>query len=760
MIKSIRQFVLLTGMACALVAPPSLANQASIESPQQYMVSPQILSLGGAASTLTDELGGIFINPASIADIDSLQLSASHQQVIGEFDYRSFAIALPYDEYKISLSYGSDMLHGIPRTQLYNGVIYQTDTYSSGFNIAHLGVAQSIYVNDFYLSKLSYGFGFKAFEQALDGDTRVSYGMDVGLVGVLDFEYEFMQWLDKASVGLGIVNFYASDFPEWLEGSSAASVERQMYLSTQLSMFRNWNLFFTGYYSSIQLNEFALGTEYQWSKTLSLRGSMINPFYDGASPYYTMGVGMTLPNVAFLNFSQYEMRLDYNLTLHQDELAGLMTHAFGISVLGESRDPRPKILKPTKDGYINERTVSLSGVGLRNSGLYLYVNHQEMTQVQIDRYGKWKIPNIPLAEGKNFIYVKSKDKSVSNYSHRSNTLNFIVDTLPPEYDMQMVVKDDGVGASLKLVTKEPLRAVDAMMDNTQLRFSKINDTEYQADFNIPAFIQSGKFLPQRMPTISVRVEDIYGNRSRVQQLSFFGLFTFPRDKAIVFSDRVTAMGRVGPAVEEVRINDRPVIIGPSRAILHPLFLTRGKNTIKVDLRLSDGPVLSYYARVLSIKRFADVPRNMKGRRDIEFLATLGYLDPKLDGLFHPNDTLSRLDMTKFLVKQKKAPVEQLSYDPFLDVPVTHPAAPEIQAAVNSGLMVAYPDGTFKPDLPVTKADAFSILNNNNIIDSDELVLDDSPITRAEFAEMLKQVRRYDRRVKLLLDWDQGYNLPD
>ena len=69
---------------------------------------------------------------------------------------------------------------------------------------------------------------------------------------------------------------------------------------------------------------------------------------------------------------------------------------------------------------------------------------------------------------------------------------------------------------------------------------------------------------------------------------------------------------------------------------------------------------------------------------------------------------------------------------------------------------AYADGTFRPDNKVSVADAFKMLNNSGVIDSEEVIVNKEPIKRYEFA-LFKQVRRYDQRVIYLMDWDEGYN---
>ena len=53
-----------------------------------------------------------------------------------------------------------------------------------------------------------------------------------------------------------------------------------------------------------------------------------------------------------------------------------------------------------------------------------------------------------------------------------------------------------------------------------------------------------------------------------------------------------------------------------------------------------------------------------------------------------------------------------------------------------------------------------IFGHSGVIDSEDIVVSKKPIKRFEFALFFKQVRRYDQRVIYLMDWEQGYNLPN
>ena len=161
-----------------------------------------------------------------------------------------------------------------------------------------------------------------------------------------------------------------------------------------------------------------------------------------------------------------------------------------------------------------------------------------------------------------------------------------------------------------------------------------------------------------------------------------------------------------------------------------------------------------------MKRFPDIPKFAKYRRDIEFLATLGYIEGKEDGNFYPDEEMTRRDVTLAVARQLEIEPKEIEFDPFLDISKDDPDAGIISAAVDAGVTFAYADGTFRPDNKVSVADAFKMLNNSGVIDSEEVIVNKEPIKRYEFALFFKQVRRYDQRVIYLMDWDEGYNLPD
>lgn len=87
-----------------------------------------------------------------------------------------------------------------------------------------------------------------------------------------------------------------------------------------------------------------------------------------------------------------------------------------------------------------------------------------------------------------------------------------------------------------------------------------------------------------------------------------------------------------------------------------------------------------------------------------------------DGTYRPNNPVSRAEMAVFLIiAQNETPVDAPT-GVFDDVPASHWAAGYIEKLEQLGITTGYPDGTYRPDNPVTRAEtaafiaiAFSLL---------------------------------------------------
>jgi hypothetical protein len=91
---------------------------------------------------------------------------------------------------------------------------------------------------------------------------------------------------------------------------------------------------------------------------------------------------------------------------------------------------------------------------------------------------------------------------------------------------------------------------------------------------------------------------------------------------------------------------------------------------------------------------------------IEYLVTQNLIGGYPDGTFKPNNTISRAEVAAILANELTLTSQSAS---FPDVPASHWASGQIGAVVNANIMNGYPDGTFKPNAPMTRAEIASVL---------------------------------------------------
>ena len=105
--------------------------------------------------------------------------------------------------------------------------------------------------------------------------------------------------------------------------------------------------------------------------------------------------------------------------------------------------------------------------------------------------------------------------------------------------------------------------------------------------------------------------------------------------------------------------------------------------------------------------FRDVP---DGKWYTTYVATLekaGVIVDSKDGNFRPNDAITRAELASMLAQFANVTG---GTNTFSDVPATHWAADYIAAAVRSGWIQSYPDGTFRPEQTIKRAEMTAMVN--------------------------------------------------
>ena len=100
--------------------------------------------------------------------------------------------------------------------------------------------------------------------------------------------------------------------------------------------------------------------------------------------------------------------------------------------------------------------------------------------------------------------------------------------------------------------------------------------------------------------------------------------------------------------------------------------------------------------------FGDVPDGFWAAADIEALAASAVVSGYPDGDYHPDWNVGRGQMAAFVARGAGYTVTDPITDPFPDVPVGFWADGEIQACVDNGVVLGYPDGFYRPTAIVSR----------------------------------------------------------
>lgn len=105
-------------------------------------------------------------------------------------------------------------------------------------------------------------------------------------------------------------------------------------------------------------------------------------------------------------------------------------------------------------------------------------------------------------------------------------------------------------------------------------------------------------------------------------------------------------------------------------------------------------------------KFKDVPETHWAYKAIEELAEKGIIKGHDDGSFRPSGYVTRAEIAVMLARSSKHYDASVSYgNPFYDVSSKAYYHNEVAFCASRGYMVGYPDGAFKPDNNLTRAEA-------------------------------------------------------
>ena len=154
--------------------------------------------------------------------------------------------------------------------------------------------------------------------------------------------------------------------------------------------------------------------------------------------------------------------------------------------------------------------------------------------------------------------------------------------------------------------------------------------------------------------------------------------------------------------------ERRIIVGDRGNGRMVLSLTSGMYSVLFSVSEVERQFFTFTARQID-SPFTDI-RTHWARPSIEAMFQAGLISGYPDGRFRPDQPVTRAELIVMLTGRLNAPLsERPSEFIFKDVPVNHWAAAQLQTAYELDLMRGYPDRTLRPDAFVTRSELVNIL---------------------------------------------------
>jgi len=194
----------------------------------------------------------------------------------------------------------------------------------------------------------------------------------------------------------------------------------------------------------------------------------------------------------------------------------------------------------------------------------------------------------------------------------------------------------------------------------------------------------------------------------------------PKDKSVIYEDHVTVSGKIkvvegdedagSPGALSLKINGINVPVAADKTFSAEMPVdTIGKKLLAVEVSDAAGDSFSQDFRLVRLIQFADVPEGYWARNPIENTGTVGLVQGYPDGTFRPDSTLTRAELATLLVRAKglQLPDRQARVI-FKDVKPDFWGAKYIEVAYDAGLIKGYPDKTFRANNKINKAEGIAV----------------------------------------------------
>ncbi|MFH1577006.1 MAG: S-layer homology domain-containing protein, partial [Candidatus Margulisiibacteriota bacterium] len=163
----------------------------------------------------------------------------------------------------------------------------------------------------------------------------------------------------------------------------------------------------------------------------------------------------------------------------------------------------------------------------------------------------------------------------------------------------------------------------------------------------------------------------------------------------------------------VKVNGIQTALSPRGEFQTEAALRVGKNLILVEGLDDKGKLVdSDKLRVLRLITYPDVAKDYWAAEQISYIGTLGIIKGYPNGTFKPDGNITRAELSTLLVRTKMGGDENVpnaANKVFKDLALSHWAAKYVNLAAKDGIVKGYPDGTFKPLANITRAEGLAMI---------------------------------------------------
>ena len=189
----------------------------------------------------------------------------------------------------------------------------------------------------------------------------------------------------------------------------------------------------------------------------------------------------------------------------------------------------------------------------------------------------------------------------------------------------------------------------------------------------------------------------------------------PADKSTIYKDTViVSFEVVSNKVTKLDMNGSVFEISPEAGKLVNASVkvpTQGKFVLKIKCMDSIGSLLrEYKIRLVRLPVFKDVPDTFWAKDKISLMSALNLFGGYPDGTFKPNKNITRAELMSILVKAAGYTTTEAVKSSFNDIKDNNWAAFYIMKGVELKYASGYSDDNFKPSKPVTRAEGVSIIS--------------------------------------------------